>query len=169
MTGRQKWARFAWALSLACGLSLAFVMAMHWTRAQDTPVQPKARAAAPAKPADPQAKALLAEVAKAYKSLSSYSDEGQFVMAMTVAGKPQKQTLPLKLTFVRPNKIDFDAGPVRLVSDGKTMTTTVIPLKRYTSEPAPVRSPSRPSARVRPGRCFSAGLQERPCSCCSTC
>ncbi len=43
----------------------------------------------------------------------------------------------MKLTFVRPNKIDLDAGPVRLVSDGKTMTTTVTPLKRYTREPAP--------------------------------
>src|SRR5208282_2707723 len=28
-------------------------------------------------------------------------------------------------------------GPVRLVSDGKTMITTVMPLKRYTSAPAP--------------------------------
>ena len=137
MTASKKWARFAWAATLAGGLTLAFGLAMNWTRAQDTPVQPKARAAAPAKPADPKAKALLAEVAKAYKGLNSYTDEGQFVMAMTVAGKPQKQTLPLKLTFVRPNKMDFDAGPVRLVSDGKTMTTTVIPLKRYTSEPAP--------------------------------
>jgi thiol-disulfide isomerase/thioredoxin len=137
MTAAQKWARFAWSATLAGGLTLALVLAMNWTRAQDASVQPKARAAAPAKPADPKAKALLAEVAKAYKGLNSYTDEGQFLMAMTVAGKPQKQTLPLKLTFVRPNKIDFDAGPVRLVSDGKTMTTTVIPLKRYTSEPAP--------------------------------
>ncbi len=107
------------------------------TRAQDAAVKPKAKAAAAAKPADPKAKALLDEVAKAYKGLNSYADEGQFVMAMTVAGKSEKQALPLKLTFVRPNKIDLDAGPVRLVSDGKTMTTTVTPLKRYTSEPAP--------------------------------
>ena len=137
MTASKKWARFAWAATLAGGLTLAFVLALSWTRAQDASVQPKARAASAATPADPKAKALLAEVSKAYKGLRSYTDEGQFVMAMTVAGKPQKQTLPLKLTFVRPNKMDFDAGPVRLVSDGKTMTTTVIPLKRYTSEPAP--------------------------------
>jgi thiol-disulfide isomerase/thioredoxin len=137
MTASKRWARFAWPATLAGGLTLAVGLAMCWTRAQDTPIQPKARAAAPAKPADPKAKILLAEVAKAYKGLNSYTDEGQFVMAMTVAGKPQKQTLPLKLTFVRPNKMDFDAGPVRLVSDGKIMTTTVIPLKRYTSEPAP--------------------------------
>ncbi len=137
MTASKRWARLAWPAALAGGLSLAFGLAMCWSRAQDTPIQPKASAAAPAKPADPKAKALLAEVAKAYKGLNSYTDEGQFVMAMTIGGKPQKQTIPLKLTFVRPNKMDFDAGPVRLVSDGKTLTTTVIPLKRYTSTPAP--------------------------------
>jgi thiol-disulfide isomerase/thioredoxin len=56
---------------------------------------------------------------------------------MTLAGKPQNQTVPLKLTFVRPNKLDLDAGPVRLTSDGKTLTTAVIPLKRYTTAPSP--------------------------------
>ncbi len=137
MTASKRWARLAWPAAIVGGLALAFGLAMRWTRAQDSPVQPKASAAAAAKPADPRAKALLAEVAKAYKALNSYTDEGQFVMAMTIGGKPQRQTLPLKLTFVRPNKMDFDAGPVRLVSDGKTLTTTVIPLKRYTSAPAP--------------------------------
>jgi thiol-disulfide isomerase/thioredoxin len=137
MTASKKWARLAWPAMFAGGLTLAFGLAVSWIRAQDAPIQPKAKAAAPARPADPKAKALLAEVVKAYKGLNSYTDEGQFVMAMTVAGKPQKQTVPLKLTLVRPNKIDLDAGPVRLVSDGKTMTTTVIPLKRYTTDPAP--------------------------------
>ena len=89
------------------------------------------------KPADPQAKALLDEVVKAYKALKSYTDEGKFVVSMTVGGKPQKQVIPLKLTFVRPNRLDLDAGPVRLVSDGKTMTTAVMPLKRYATTPAP--------------------------------
>jgi thiol-disulfide isomerase/thioredoxin len=137
MTASKRWARLAWPATLAVGLTLALGLARSWSRAQDTPIQPKASAVAAAKPADPKAKALLADVAKAYKGLNSYTDHGQFVMAMTIGGKSQKQTLPLKLTFVRPNKMDFDAGPVRLVSDGQTMITTVIPLKRYTSVPAP--------------------------------
>ncbi len=137
MTVSNRWARLAWPATVAAGLTLALGLAMIWTRAQDAPVQPKPAAADTARPADPKAKALLAEVAKAYKGLNSYSDAGQFVMAMTIAGKPQKQTLPMKLTFVRPNKMDLDAGQVRLVSDGKTMTTTVIPLKRYSIAPAP--------------------------------
>jgi hypothetical protein len=91
----------------------------------------------PAKPADPKAQALLEEVVKAYQGLSSYSDQGEFVVSMTVGGKAQKQNAPLKLTFVRPNKLDLDAGPVRLLSDGKTLTTAVVPLKKFTAAAAP--------------------------------
>ncbi len=90
-----------------------------------------------AKADNPKAVALFGEVAKAYKSLASYSDQGQFVIAMTIAGKKQKQAVPLKLTFVRPNKLDFDAGEVRVASDGSQLTTAVMPLKRYTTTVAP--------------------------------
>ena len=137
MTAFYRQPRSAWVAALAGGLMLALGLALSLTRAQNAPLQPKARAADLGKPADPRATALLDEVAKAYKGLTAYSDQGKFVIAMKIEGKPQKQTLPLKLTFVRPNKMDLDAGPVRMVSDGKTLTTTVIPLKRYTSVPAP--------------------------------
>ena len=56
---------------------------------------------------------------------------------MEVNGKAQKQALPLKLTFSRPNKLNLNAGPVRLNSDGATMSTVIEPLKRYTEEKAP--------------------------------
>jgi thiol-disulfide isomerase/thioredoxin len=56
---------------------------------------------------------------------------------MKIGEKSQKHTVPIKIRFVRPNKLDLDAGPVRLVSDGQTMTTTILPLKRYTIDPAP--------------------------------
>jgi thiol-disulfide isomerase/thioredoxin len=86
---------------------------------------------------DPKARAVFDEVTKAYKGLTSYSDEGQFIIAMSMGGKPQKQVLPLKLTLVRPNKLEMDAGQVKITSDGKTMTTTVVPLKRYSTTAAP--------------------------------
>jgi thiol-disulfide isomerase/thioredoxin len=86
---------------------------------------------------DPRARALFDEVTKAYKGLTSYSDQGQFIIAMSIGGKPQKQVLPLKLTLVRPNKMEMDAGQVQITSDGKTLTTTVIPLKRYSTTAAP--------------------------------
>ena len=52
-----------------------------------------APAKATAKPADPRASALLAEVARAYKSLGSYSDQGEFVMNLNLGGKPQLKSL----------------------------------------------------------------------------
>ena len=63
----------------------------------------------------------------AYKALTSYSDQGEFVVAMTLGGKARRQVRPLRLTFVRPNKLDLDAGAVRLTCDGKTLTTVTLP------------------------------------------
>lgn len=100
--------------------------------------KPDAKAKAVAEPvADPRAQALLDEVARAYKALSSYSDEGQFVLELTVDGKAQKQTQTLRLSFARPNKLNLDTGIVQVVSDGKAFTTSVAPLKKYTETPAP--------------------------------
>jgi thiol-disulfide isomerase/thioredoxin len=86
---------------------------------------------------DPKARALFDQVSKSYKALSSYTDQGEFVMAMTANGKPQKKAVSLKITLVRPNKVDIDTGLVRLTSDGTTLTTSMIPLKRYMAAPAP--------------------------------
>jgi len=120
----------------------AFVVGLgitSWARAQAP--EPKTLELQLAQPDtkrdDPKARALFDEVSKAYKALSSYSDQGQFIVAMTIAGKSQKQEMPLKMTLVRPNKLDLDAGQVRVVCDGTTLTTSVIPLKRYTTAGAP--------------------------------
>ena len=86
---------------------------------------------------NPKARALFDEVANAYKALRSYSDQGEFMLAFKVGGKLQKQVLPMNMTFARPNKLDFDAGQLRIISDGTTMTTAVVPLKRYSTAPAP--------------------------------
>jgi thiol-disulfide isomerase/thioredoxin len=80
---------------------------------------------------------LFEQVGDAYKALKSYSDQGEFVVAMTLGGKAHRQVRPLRLTFVRPNKLDLDAGAVRLTSDGKMLTTVIEPLKKYMSAPAP--------------------------------
>ena len=122
------------ALALMLGLGSA-----AWTRAQAPEgktlelktVKPDARRD------DAKARALFDEVSKAYKALNSYSDKGEFVLAMRNGAKKDRQSLPLNLTFVRPNKVSLDAGQVRLTSDGTSLTTTVIPLKRYTTAPAP--------------------------------
>ncbi|WP_406693490.1 redoxin domain-containing protein [Singulisphaera sp. Ch08] len=92
---------------------------------------------ADAPPVDPKAKQLLDEVIKAYKGLTSYADQGKFVLNISENGKSKNQSSPLRLTFTRPNKLDFDAGLVRMVSDGKTITSSVEPLKQYRSTDAP--------------------------------
>jgi thiol-disulfide isomerase/thioredoxin len=96
-------------------------------------------AADDAKPAehDPKAKALLEEVAKAYKALEAYSDHGEFVLAATVDGKSEKVSSPMKISIVRPNKLRLEAGDVEAVSDGTTLTTAVVPFKKYAAAPAP--------------------------------
>jgi hypothetical protein len=112
------------------GLVLAVTAAVSPARGQD------GKAAKPPRD-DAAARKLLDQVSRAYQALSSYSDQGQFEIAMTLAGKAQRQVMPLRLTLVRPNKLDLDAGAVRLTCDGKTLTTVVEPLKKYTTAAAP--------------------------------
>ena len=86
---------------------------------------------------NPRARALFDEVANKYKSRSFYSDNGEFVVSFKLSGAVRKQVLPMKMTFARPNRFDFDCGQVRITSDGTTMTTAVLPLKRYNVTAAP--------------------------------
>ncbi|MGO9463189.1 MAG: TlpA family protein disulfide reductase [Isosphaeraceae bacterium] len=123
------------SIRLALGALVCLPMSLGNRASAQPPVVKNSKTAARAD--NPQALALFGEVARAYKSLASYSDQGQFVIAMTMAGKEQKQVIPLRLTFVRPNKLDFDAGLVRVASDGAQLTTAVMPLKRYVTTVAP--------------------------------
>jgi thiol-disulfide isomerase/thioredoxin len=113
-------------LTLTLGIGLGLVLASP------------ARAADP-KPAgsDPKALQLLDEVARSYQKLSSYSDQGEFALAATINGKSESLKNPMAISFVRPNKLKLDAGQVMVVSDGKTVNTVVVPLKKYTAAPAP--------------------------------
>jgi thiol-disulfide isomerase/thioredoxin len=120
------------ALALALGLaSLARAQAPEGKTLELKTIDPEA------KRDDPKARALFNEVSAAYKALTSYSDQGEFVIVMNIGGKAQKQAMPLKVTLVRPNKLDIETAEVRLTSDGTSLTTTVIPLKRYTTAAAP--------------------------------
>jgi len=118
----------------ALGLTLTLALFSAAAVAQD-PKPPTVRPEA--KPSDPKAQALLEQVAKAYQGLSSYADEGKFIVSMTIGDEPQEQTVSVRLAFVRPNKLNLDAGPVQLISDGETMTTAIRPLKKYLTGPAP--------------------------------
>jgi thiol-disulfide isomerase/thioredoxin len=117
--------------------TLALAVALLATAAPAQGPEGKAGPGPAGKPTDPRARELFGEVAKAYRSLDSYSDEGKFVVAMNLGGKRQSENVPLRLAFVRPNKLDLETGEVRLISDGKSMTTAVLPIKRYMTSPSP--------------------------------
>jgi len=90
----------------------------------------------------PEAAAMLAAVIAAYQKLAAYADHGTFTMdlALTPGDAPagdRRQQFPLPLRFARPNRIAIETGVVRLVSDGKTLSTAVAPLRLYTTAPAP--------------------------------
>ena len=87
---------------------------------------------------DAKAGPLLNQVIAAYRALPAYGDRGELVLSTVVAGQPPKtQTIPLHLTLVRPDKLNLETGLARVVSDGTTLTTVVMPLKKYTVAPAP--------------------------------
>jgi thiol-disulfide isomerase/thioredoxin len=89
------------------------------------------------KAADPEAGRLLGEVAKAYRALESYADEGTFTVSVSIDDQARERTSPFRVRFSRPNKIDLEAGDTRLLSDGKSLTSVVGPLKTYEVRPAP--------------------------------
>jgi thiol-disulfide isomerase/thioredoxin len=86
---------------------------------------------------DPAARERLAEVARAYKGLNAYEDHGSFVMAMKHDGQAIRQTMTMPVKFVRPNKLVVDTDQVRLHCDGTLLTTSVVPLKKYSVAQAP--------------------------------
>ena len=85
----------------------------------------------------PEARRLIDEVAKTYKGLAGYADEGSFAAKMTIDGKSRDQVTPVKIAFERPNKIAVDAGSIRFLGDGKTLTTVLAATRKYFDLPAP--------------------------------
>jgi thiol-disulfide isomerase/thioredoxin len=97
---------------------------------------------------DAEARKLLDAVVAKYKGLDAYADSGRFGIKASVNGQAKTQSETMSLAFARPNKLDLDTGTVRLTSDGKTMTTTIVPSKRFVQGPAPARLTS---ATIREG------------------
>ena len=81
------------------------------------------------------AKARLEAVGSAYKALGAYADHGTFSRSIRIAGRDVVDTKALSLAFSRPNRIVLDAGEVRLVGDGTTLNTILVPTRRYFSAP----------------------------------
>ncbi len=87
--------------------------------------------------AQPEALDLLKQVVKTYQEIPGYQDEGSFTYSITVNDEPQTESTPLRLAYERPRKLALDAGEVRLICDGKTVTTLQNATKKYLEEEAP--------------------------------
>ncbi len=94
---------------------------------------------APAAEVDPQTRTILDEMAKAYKALPSYEDQGVISLrVITEAGKPAvTQSAVAKIALSRPNRVVIETKVVGIGSDGKILRTTVSPLMMYRDVPAP--------------------------------
>jgi thiol-disulfide isomerase/thioredoxin len=92
-----------------------------------------------AAPADvqPEARDLLEEVAKAYRSLPGYADHGRFHFSLKVNGEAQEQDTPLALAFERPGKLALETEGVRVACDGEHLVTSNSALKKYIRQDAP--------------------------------
>ena len=105
------------------------------------PARPAPAAEADAPGPDAEARRLFNDVLKAYKALDAYADHGTFAIELKVDGKPRREARPMSLAFVRPDKIALDAGDVRLLGDGGTLATVIVPDKKYmvskSATPAP--------------------------------
>lgn len=102
---------------------------------------PAVEAEADAVGQDAEARRLFNEVLKVYKALDAYADHGTFAIELKVDGTPRREARPMSLAFGRPDKIALDAGDVRLVGDGATLATVIVPDKKYmvskSATPAP--------------------------------
>ncbi len=96
--------------------------------------------------AEPEARKRFEEVSAAYQKLPGYSDHGAFVKTVTIGTQTRTETSPLSLAFAKPNRIVLDAGEVKLLDDGKTLTTVLGPTKRYLSAPSPEKLTITPIA-----------------------
>lgn len=87
---------------------------------------------------EPEARRLLGDVAKAYRELPVVDAEGELTLAVTtIQGKARRDVFPMIVRYARPDKVVLVHGPVRLISDGKTLHTVVEPLRQYSSAEAP--------------------------------
>jgi hypothetical protein len=88
---------------------------------------------------DPEARALLGEVSRAYKALPAYADRGELFLSYSKGRETGTVAVPLGVALVRPNKVRVETPVARLVCDGKTLTTVAEPLglNKYETQPAP--------------------------------
>ena len=87
--------------------------------------------------AEDAAKQRLDALIASYKALPAYADHGEVTLVVKVGERTLKQVSQASLSFSKPNKLDVRTEFVRIVSDGATLTTVVVPLKKFQTTAVP--------------------------------
>lgn len=102
---------------------------------------PAATLADPAPIVDPKAKEVLDAMSAFYKGLNTATCTYTLDLLQQVADRKDSMQLDFGVAVERPNKISFIQGKstdgVDIVCDGKTLTVSVPPLKKYVVDQAP--------------------------------
>jgi thiol-disulfide isomerase/thioredoxin len=84
----------------------------------------------------PAAKRLDSLISR-YKGLDAYEDHGTLRILSTVRGVAATEEFPSSTRLTRPDKLSVDLGEAQLISDGKTLTSVIVPTKSYLVTPSP--------------------------------
>jgi thiol-disulfide isomerase/thioredoxin len=84
----------------------------------------------------PAAKQLDALIAR-YKGLDSYEDHGVVRILSSIRDVAATEEFPAAIRLTRPDKLSVDLGEAQLVTDGKNLTSVIVPTKAYLVTPSP--------------------------------
>ena len=90
-----------------------------------------------APPIAPEARARLDALIASYRALPAYADHGEVTLVVKVGERPLKQVQQASIRFARPNRVDVRTDFVRVVGDGSSVTSVVVPLKKFQAIPSP--------------------------------
>jgi len=86
---------------------------------------------------DAEAMKRLDALISRYKSLDAYEDHGVLRIHSTIRGVDATEEFPSSILLARPGRLSVDLGESRLITDGKSLTSVIVPTKSYLVTPAP--------------------------------
>jgi thiol-disulfide isomerase/thioredoxin len=84
----------------------------------------------------PAAKQLDALIAR-YKGLDAYEDHGVVRILSSIRDVAATEEFPAAIRLTRPDKLSVDLGEAQLLTDGKNLTSVIVPTKAYLVTPSP--------------------------------
>lgn len=73
----------------------------------------------------PRPRAVLDDMARAYREATTYADDARVLVRITSDGRSTERTIPLRVAFARPDRIRIEAYDARIVSAEDTLFAAV--------------------------------------------